>query len=466
MTHTDFLPCGLHVRLASLPLILAIALSIASAGQHGRLPSPGDPCGAPDTTTAAYRLAATLNWGYGYDSLRADLIRWSASPFVHIDSIGASVQNRAIYRLTIEDTATAPTPRKRIWIHARTHPIEVQGTWVTNQVIAQLLGSSPFARQLREACVFSIVPMINPDGVELKLPRENAHNIDIESNWTAVPGEPEVQTLRRTFVSLMAQSNPILLALNVHSAYGTDRYFVYHTATGTSSQYAATEQHFINSVRSFFPGGIRPFDFFVSWTTAPSLVYPESWFWQNCRENVLALTYEDMNDASARAFDSTANAILRGLADQLGVNATNGVAQQVDYPGLFSLEQNYPNPFNPSTTIGYTVSGTGSGKAGSGVSGLGSGVVNRQLSTVNSQAGAGSAWVRLAVYDVLGREVAVLVNEKQDAGTYKVAFDGSRRASGVYLYRLQINSLDHSPGGASGSPEPDFVQTRRLLLLK
>jgi hypothetical protein len=70
------------------------------------------------------------------------------------------------------------------------------------------------------------------------------------------------------------------------------------------------------------------------------------------------------------------------------------------------------------------------------------------------------------VYDVLGREVAVLVNEKQDAGTYKVAFDGSRRASGVYLYRLQINSLDHSPGGASGSPEPDFVQTRRLLLLK
>ncbi len=443
MTHTDLLPCRLRARLSVLPLTFAIALSVAHGDQHGRLPSPGDPCGVPDTTTAAYRLAATLDWGYGYDSLRADLIRWSASPFVHIDSIGASVQNRAIYRLTIEDTATAGSPRKRIWMHARTHPNEVQGTWVTNQVIAQLLGSSLFARQLRSACVFNIVPMINPDGVELNLPRENAHNIDIESNWTAVPGEPEVQTLRRTFVSLMAQANPILLALNMHSAYGTDRYFVYHTATGTTSQYAAIEQHFINSVRSFFPGGIRPYDFFVSWTTAPSLVYPESWFWQNCRENVLALTYEDMNDASARAFDSTANAILRGVADQLGVNTTNSVAQQVERPGTFSLEQNYPNPFNPATKIQYTVSGAGGGNWG-----------------------LGSGWVKLTVHDLLGREVATLVNEEKGPGTYEVAFDGSHLASGVYFYRLQVSSLGRAPRGDPGSLEAVFVQTRRLLLLK
>jgi hypothetical protein len=421
MIPSRLLPVRFRVCAGILSHILAIAFSVAGADQHGRVPSPrdDDPCGIPDTSTAAYRLAASLNWGYGYDSLCADLIHWSVSPFVHIDSIGASVQNRAIYRITIEDTSSIATPRKRVWMHARTHPNEVQGTWVTNRIIAQLLGSSQSSRQLRNKCVFNIVPMINPDGVELKFLRENAHNIDIESNWTAVPGEPEVQTLRRTFVSLMAQSNPIRIALNMHSAYGTDRYFVYHTATGTTTQYAATEQRFINSVRTHFPGGIRPFNFFVSWTSAPSLVYPESWFWQNCRENVLALTYEDMNDASARSFDSTANAILLGIADELEVNETSDVARQDELPASFSLEQNYPNPFNPTTTIRYCL--------------------------------GDRSHVTLTVFNTLGRQVAQLVNGEMEAGYHDVRFDGNGLSSGVYFYRMQAG---------------DFVEARRFLLLR
>ncbi len=68
-------------------------------------------------------------------------------------------------------------------------------------------------------------------------------------------------------------------------------------------------------------------------------------------------------------------------------------------PREFALEQNYPNPFNPSTRIKYTVGGAGTrggaGEAGAGVSGL------------------GASKTRLIVYDLLGREVAVLVNEKK-----------------------------------------------------
>ena len=421
------------------PVILALALvaQFCIADQHGRIPSPrdGDPCGLPDTTSPAYRLAASLNWGYGYDTLRTDIARWSASPFVHVDSIGASVQNRTLYLLTIQDTATAPLPRKRVWIHARTHPNEVQGTWVTNQIITQLLGTSQLARQLRGGCVFNILPMINPDGVELKHPRENANNIDIESNWTAVPGEPEVQTLRAMFVTLMSQSNPIRIALNMHSAYGTDRYFVYHTATGTTAGYAAVEQRFINGVRSYFPGGIRPYDFFVSWTSGPSLVYPESWFWKNCGVSVLALTYEDMNDASAHAFDSTANAILRGIADELGISGSADAPAGQERPATFALEQNYPNPFNPVTTIGFRVPGCGFRGA--------------ESSTLNPQ--PATLLIRLAVYDMLGREVTVLVDEPKEPGTYNVPFSAPGLSSGMYVYRL-------SAGG--------FVQTRTMLLVK
>jgi hypothetical protein len=420
--------CSTAVIL-SLLSILFLFQSLSMAEGHGRRPSAvnEDPCGLPDTTTSAYRIASTMNWGYGYDTLRADIARWSQNPFVHVDSVGASVQNRTLFMLTIQDTTVQDVQRKRVWIHARTHPNEVQGTWVTNEIISQLLDSSEFARQMRASCVFNIIPMINPDGVELKLSRQNAHNIDIESNWTAVPGEPEVQTLRRMFVALTQLTNPIRIALNVHSAYGTSRYFVYHTATGTSSSYAAIEQRFINSVRSHFPGGIQPYSYFVSWTSTPSLVYPESWFWQNSGENVLALTYEDMNDASARAFDSTANAILHGIASEFGVGGPTSVSTAQTFPATFMLEQNYPNPFNPKT------------------------VVSCQLSVPSR--------VRLVVYDMLGREVATLLDGQKEPGRYEVMFDGTGLASGVYLYQLHVAGLSEGSG-------ENVVQTRRMLILK
>jgi hypothetical protein len=114
-------------------------------------------------------------------------------------------------------------------------------------------------------------------------------------------------------------------------------------------------------------------------------------------------------------------------------------------PGGFSLEQNYPNPFsasggsafggNPTTTIAYTVGGAAA-------------LSRANLSGVEGHA---SANVRLAVYDVLGRQVAVLVNERKAPGTYEVTIDGSHLASGVYFYRLQA-------GG--------FVQTRKAVLIK
>lgn len=90
-------------------------------------------------------------------------------------------------------------------------------------------------------------------------------------------------------------------------------------------------------------------------------------------------------------------------------------------PLEFSLGQNYPNPFNASTVIRYQVPGTR------------------------------VALVRLAVYDLLGREVKTLVNETKIPGAYTVQFDASSLSSGAYVYRLQS-------GGA--------VQTKKLLLLR
>ena len=74
-------------------------------------------------------------------------------------------------------------------------------------------------------------------------------------------------------------------------------------------------------------------------------------------------------------------------------------------PSGFALHQNYPNPFNPTTSIEYTLD-------------------KRQF-------------VSLKVYDILGREVATLINEEKPAGSYQVKFDAAGLSSGVYLYRIR-----------------------------
>jgi len=390
------------VRWRSILLATVLTGVCGASAQEFRT---GDPCGYPDTTSAFYRAMVAPGWGYGFDTLRKDLTRWAASPFVRVDSIGESTQHRGLFMLTIQDTGMALTLRKRVWIHARTHPIEVQGTWVTNEIIALLLSDAPLARTLRAACVFNILPMYNPDGVELMKQRENANNVDIESNWAVVPGEKEVQVLRGKFAALMTEPNPVQVALNMHSAYGNERYFVYHAETGTSSIYAATEQRFINSVRSYFPGGIMPWSFFVSWVSGPSTSYPESWFWSHSREAVLALTYEDKNSATAGAFDSTAFAILHGVGDHLGVTSPTGVEERHPGPSVDGEIWCYPTPFNGISDIGFRIS---------------------ELSDV-----------KLQVYDLLGREVTKVLEGELGPGTYTARLDLGSMASGMYVLRLQ-----------------------------
>ncbi|MBI5470742.1 MAG: T9SS type A sorting domain-containing protein [Ignavibacteriae bacterium] len=113
-----------------------------------------------------------------------------------------------------------------------------------------------------------------------------------------------------------------------------------------------------------------------------------------------------------------------GGATQVGVYRTAGLPSAVrevasEIPNGFSLEQNYPNPFNPSTRIAFAVQVSG--------------------------------FTSLRVYDVLGKEVATLVNENLNAGSYETTFDASGLASGVYFYRLEAGA---------------FSLTKRLMLLR
>jgi subtilisin family serine protease len=101
------------------------------------------------------------------------------------------------------------------------------------------------------------------------------------------------------------------------------------------------------------------------------------------------------------------------VSDGFGTAGPLGVGEQGDVPLTFALEQNSPNPFNPTTTIKFSIPAGRDGQIPS------------------------SQTVSLKVYDVLGREVATLVNEPMAPGRYQITFDAGNLASGTYFYRLQ-----------------------------
>jgi len=88
-------------------------------------------------------------------------------------------------------------------------------------------------------------------------------------------------------------------------------------------------------------------------------------------------------------------------------------------PTKFILYQNYPNPFNPTTTISYSI--------------------------------PKQSFVTIKIYDVLGKEITTLVNNEMQSGNYKVEFDGSKSASGIYFYQMKTN---------------EFIQTKKMILIK
>jgi hypothetical protein len=126
----------------------------------------------------------------------------------------------------------------------------------------------------------------------------------------------------------------------------------------------------------------------------------------------LAFSFEQVPTEEER--DTLMNRTMNWLLD--GISSAGGNSLVVK---SYNLEQNYPNPFNPSTTINYSL--------------------------------ANEEHVNLIVYDIMGREVAELVNEDQAAGTYSFDFDASSLASGMYFYKISAGN---------------FVSTKKMVLLK
>ncbi|MBS1518768.1 MAG: T9SS type A sorting domain-containing protein [Bacteroidetes bacterium] len=136
----------------------------------------------------------------------------------------------------------------------------------------------------------------------------------------------------------------------------------------------------------------------------------------NNKEKQLELKIIRYNPSSHSELDKK---ITEDMNFLLGIKNSDNFENKSFVIDNFKLYQNYPNPFNPKTVISYELQVT--------------------------------SFAKLIVYDVLGNVVAVLVNEKQNAGSYSVEFDGSGFSSGVYFYKIEAG---------------DFAETRRMVLIK
>jgi hypothetical protein len=181
----------------------------------------------------------------------------------------------------------------------------------------------------------------------------------------------------------------------------------------------------ISSSGSYLEKNVVPLGYISEWTTFSIPLTADEWGvtesgWDSLLADVTDISIQ--MDAQWNYFDRT------GL-DNFSVSPySTGTVQ-----GLFlvktlqyELYQNYPNPFNPTTKINYQLPQSG--------------------------------FVTLNIYNILGREVATLVNEQKNQGRHSVEFDASKLPSGVYFYRLRA-----TPGGGQAG---DFIQTKKMILLK
>ncbi|GEM_PF-2802038 len=167
-------------------------------------------------------------------------------------------------------------------------------------------------------------------------------------------------------------------------------------------------------------------DSLAHWTSLGPVIVPDTsimaripprYFTSDSLATADNLTMTDVGTGGTSIYIAFARAT--GTIDNTLVGTTTGITEKNLVPSAYALSQNYPNPFNPSTNFSYQV-----GKL---------------------------SFVSVKIYDVLGREVATLVNESKQAGTYPATWNATGFGSGIYFCKMQ-----------SGS----FTDTKKILLVK
>jgi hypothetical protein len=141
--------------------------------------------------------------------------------------------------------------------------------------------------------------------------------------------------------------------------------------------------------------------------------------------HIVGRGYDHLNSITrVKSFSSAVETFYKSNFKNIPVSVEDEISEPI--VSSFQLYQSYPNPFNPITNISFYIPDFG--------------------------------FVSLKVYDVLGNEIAALVNEEKPAGSYEVQFDGSSLSSGIYFYQLRTMPV--------GRQTEKFSSVKKMILLK
>jgi aminopeptidase N len=260
-------------------------------------------------------------------------------------------------------------------------------------------------------------------------------------------GVPDTTNARTLFNNPLIYEKGAMVLHMLRHVLGDSVFFraMYEYAQNASLRYATASTEDFQSVCETIAGKNLGY-FFDEWIYGEN--YPRYLYSWTQHSGIVEITLEQFGETNPVFFTMPVDIRLSGANDDTTVTVFNdsleqkfifnipetitsvaidpdgwvmkGVLASSDIPpAVFSLSQNFPNPFNPSTNIEYRIP-------------------NAEL-------------VTLKVYDVLGREVATLVNERKQPGMYSAEWDGSRAASGIYFYRLRAGT---------------FSATKKMMLVK
>lgn len=252
---------------------------------------------------------------YTFNHLKNFLKSLDKNPYVKIDTIGKTPQNRPIAMLTITDFSVDDKQKRRVWIHSRTHPSETGSSFAVEGLIKYLISdcNTCCSKVNLKKIIFNIVPMVNIDGVVAGNSRTTpVTSKDLERQWIRSQENnstlvdtvaAEVKILEKTIRELNNLGPKFFIALNLHQTHSPPNHRPFFFSNFSKKVEANGEEgekmftkHLIFSklISQWYCGDtvyVRP-----SYDPSQPMEkksFPESWWWVNFKDEVLAVTIEN-----------------------------------------------------------------------------------------------------------------------------------------------------------------------------
>lgn len=247
---------------------------------------------------------------YTYSDLETYMETISDSPYINIEVAGITQAGHPIHLITITDFDVAASEKKRIWMHARTHPAETAPSFLIEGLIDFLISNTPETADILTECIIHIVPMQNVDGVIAGNYRTTLQSENLEVMWFPDVEDPmlltedtpeEVEVLHHAILELLEDGPPITIALNLHASNSEPdiRPFFYPhfgpQGLGYNEQEASLWEkqiRFIDSLAYHYGGDMLEPVPEEGGESFAAKNYPESWWWRNFQDQVMAITFE------------------------------------------------------------------------------------------------------------------------------------------------------------------------------